>query len=139
MGMDLSGAGGYFRWSGTGWGDILALGEEYGWVPAGTGPPPGVLKADWPNGTYYSNDGQRFYARDARALADALERALAAPPAAAPPRTRPAQSVDHVVAALTGKNRPKKGRVPVGRFNPDEAGYIREFIEFCRAGSIRIH
>ena len=75
MGMDLDGAGGYFRWTGTGWHDLLDRAEAAGWQPIGTGPPRGILKADWV-GAYHSNDGQRFYARDANRLADALERCL---------------------------------------------------------------
>jgi hypothetical protein len=76
VGMDLEGAGGYFRWTNAAWLDVLELGQEFGWVPTGTGPPRGRLKSDC-LGLYCGNDGQRFYARDARALADALERALA--------------------------------------------------------------
>ena len=60
--------------------------DEYGWVPMGTGPPRGTLKAQWLHGLYYGNDGQRVYARDAAALADALERALAATPKRSPRR-----------------------------------------------------
>ncbi len=30
MGMDLNGAGGYFRWTNSEWGDVLALGEAFG-------------------------------------------------------------------------------------------------------------
>jgi len=117
VGMDLSGAGGYFRWTNSGWGEVLELGEEFGWVPIGTGPPRGELKADWQAGPYFGNDGQRFYARDARALSDALERALAAIPVVQPP---------------------KRGRPATRRFSPDEAAHLREFIEFCRAGSFRL-
>src|SRR5687767_11109035 len=75
MGMDLSGAGGYFRWTASAWGEILCLAEQYGWQPTGTGPPRETLKENW-SGGYFSNNGQLFYARDARKLADALERAL---------------------------------------------------------------
>jgi hypothetical protein len=116
MGMDLSGAGGYFRWSNSGWADILELGQAHGWVPAGTGPPRGELKADWGDGPYFGNGGQRFYARDAQALADALERALAAPPADESPRTRAAQATDYAEAELTGGQPPKGGRVAVREF-----------------------
>ena len=116
--MDLSGAGGYFRWTNSGWSDILELGEEFGWAPIGTGPPRGELKADWQDGPYHGNAGQRFYARDARALADALERA---------------------VAALPERKAPKRGRVAVRHWTPEDVAYIREFIEFCRAGSFRIY
>ena len=72
MGMDLDGAGGYFRWTSSGWSELLEEAEAAGWEPTGTGPPRGVLKAAW-SGGYHSNDGQRVYARDAKRLADALE------------------------------------------------------------------
>ncbi len=75
MGMDLSGAGGYFRWTASAWIKILGLAEQGGWQPVGTGAPRGNLKKDW-SGYYFSNDGQLFYARDAQKLADVLEVAL---------------------------------------------------------------
>src|SRR4051812_47968129 len=99
--MDLSGAGGYFRWLNSGWADILELGQTCGWVPTGTGPPRGERKANWGDGSYFGNDGQLFYARDARALADALERALAASTESRPPkRTRRAQATDYIEAEI---------------------------------------
>jgi hypothetical protein len=116
--MDLSGTGGYFRWTDSGWAEILDLGEEFGWVPIGTGPPRGQLKADWPAEVYDSNDGQRFYARDAQALAEALERAMAAIPV---------------------RKQPKRGQMKSRYFTPEEAANIREFIAFCRAGSFRLY
>jgi hypothetical protein len=139
MGMDLDGACGYFRWSNAGWADILELGQAYGWIPTGTGPPRGERKAEWGEGSYFGNDAQLFYARDARALADALERALASLSAGeSPPRTRPAQATDYLEAVLTGAS-PEEGRVPVRKVDAEKAAYIREFIEFCRAGSFRIY
>jgi hypothetical protein len=85
MGMDLSGAGGYFRWTYSGWREVMELAEEFGWVPSRTGPPRGVRASEWDGtGAYWSNDGQRVYARDAKALAEALERALAAVPEQVP-------------------------------------------------------
>ena len=74
--MDLDGAGGYFRWTNSGWSSILQEAEAAGWEPTGTGPPRGVRKADW-HSSYGSNDGQRVYARDAKHLAEALERSIA--------------------------------------------------------------
>ena len=76
-----------------------------------------MRRADW-NGVYWSNEGQRFYARDAVAMAEALERALAAIPERPPP---------------------KRGRLKTRHFTPDEAENLREFIVFCRAGSFRIY
>jgi hypothetical protein len=140
MGMDLSGVGGYFRWTNSGWSDILELGQEFGWIPMGTGPPRGERKASWGVGPYYGNDGQRFYARDARALADALERALETIAAGKlPKRSRIARATDYLEAELTGGEAPKQGRVVARQFGPEDVEYIQEFIEFCRAGSFRIH
>ena len=99
MGMDLSGAGGYFRWTNTGWGKVLELASANGWEPIGTGPPKGTLKDDWTGG-YFGNDSQRVYARDGKRLADALE--------------------SHLLKS------------------PEDEIELREFIEFCRAGSFRI-
>jgi hypothetical protein len=114
VGMDLNGAGGYFRWTNSEWGDVLALGEAFGWVPMGFGPPCGVLKADWQGGSYVGNDGQRFYARDARALADALERAVASvSEGRSPVRTRVARATDYLEAKLMNKKVPRRGRVAV--------------------------
>jgi hypothetical protein len=76
MGLDLTGKGGYFRWTWSGWGNVLKLGLVYGWEPAGTGPPRGTPAAEW-EGDYASNQGQLFKAREAKQLAGALERALA--------------------------------------------------------------
>lgn len=118
MGMDLSGAGGYFRWSGGAWSQILNLGLQHGWEPTGTGPPRGMRKAEC-EGIYHGNDGQLFYARDAKGLADALERAL----------------VD------TSRNKPsKKKRIDQRDWlsSPDATESIRQFIKFCRKGSFRI-
>jgi hypothetical protein len=139
MGMDLSGAGGYFRWTNSGWYDILELGKEFGWIPTGTGPPRGTRKEAWGLGAYYGNDGQRVYARDARALADALERAVAAlPQRKSQKRTRIARATDYLEAELTGGRRPRRGRVAVSQFGWEDVAYIREFIEYCRAGSFRL-
>jgi len=114
MGMDLSGAGGYFRWAGGGWGRILDLAEQFGWQPVGTGPPRGTLKEDW-SGSYFSNDGQLFYARDAQKLADALERALEEMPT-----EKLKKDSSNWVFTQEGK------------------GTIQQFITFCREGSFRI-
>ena len=81
MGMDFDGAGGDFHWTSSGWRQVLERAEAAGWQPTGTGPPSGILKAAWA-GTYCSNDGQRFYARDARLMAQALESCLAKIPEA---------------------------------------------------------
>ena len=140
MGMDLSGSGGYFRWTASAWYDILATAEKFGWAPTGTGPPRGVLKAAWADRSYVGNHGQRFYARDARALADALERVLVTFTESKRRKiTRPAQSIDKLAASPKGQRSPKNS-VLVRLFESSEAiSNIRKFIAFCRAGSFRIH
>ena len=78
MGMDLHGKGGYFRLNCWAWENVLKWATSSGWKPLGTSKP--KLWSDggdgiWKGG-YDTNDGQRVLAKDARALADALERAL---------------------------------------------------------------
>jgi hypothetical protein len=93
MGVDLSGAGGCKWLSWTGWEKLLKLAHEYGWKPAGTKPPRGIVmkpdgsidhemtamyswsEEDW-DGSYFSNNGQYVTDEDAANIADALERAL---------------------------------------------------------------
>ena len=138
MGMDLEGPGRYFRWNNRAWYDLLELATEFGWVPMGTGPPRGTLKAQWRHRLYYGNDGQRVYARDAAALADALERALAATQTRGPRRRtyRDAKSSDYAEAMVTGSR--KRKRVPVHDLPTSDSDSIRKFIRFCRAGSFRV-
>ncbi|MDP9439435.1 MAG: hypothetical protein M3P49_11945 [Actinomycetota bacterium] len=94
--MDVSnGNGEYRRFSRASWVELLELAEEYGWQPAGTelvgwDPVGPMTSPDYPDaalieqiesvfwgGNYTSNDGQLVTARDADAIADALERAFA--------------------------------------------------------------
>lgn len=73
MGYDLSNDNGdYFRFNIHGWRPILTLAKKYGWVPAQTVK---RVNKSW-SGSYYSNDGQKVTAKDAAAIADALEKAL---------------------------------------------------------------
>lgn len=119
MGVDLHGAGGYFRWTNLGWSSVLTLAEYYGWQPIGTGPPRGILKAEW-SGDYCSNDGALFYARDANRLADALERAIHELPARRPKALGDVEAYDFLVS--------KEGKRG-----------LREFIAYCRSGSFRLY
>jgi hypothetical protein len=82
MGYDLSNsAGGYVRFTGSGWDLALAMARHYGWVPAGV-PKPATWdekeNGSWEEG-YWANAGQQVTAGDAAMLAAALERAVAAP------------------------------------------------------------
>jgi hypothetical protein len=94
MGMDLSGKGGYLRFSQGAWRAVLALAHEHGWEPAGTEPPKVTVYApdgvavdetgtrtgrqryaNWGRG-YFTNDCQGVSDEDAANIADALERAM---------------------------------------------------------------
>ena len=121
MGMDLSGAGGYFRWTASGWSNVLLLAEHYGWQATGTGPPRGELKAEW-DGSYGGNHGALFYARDAVRLAEALARAVEQMPARKPRTLKEVEP--EAYANLSSEE---------GRAN------LKGFIEFCRAGSFRLY
>jgi hypothetical protein len=137
MGMDLSGAGGAFRFPNHGWRAVLALAHDYGgWVPAGTQAPrfdDGPPEDDW-SGTYFSNDYQRVTAEDARNLAEALERAL---PDVPREKTWPRK----VLRAVDGRE--SEGMPddlnPLEHFSgPQGRQYLEAFIRFCRAGEFVI-
>ena len=78
-----------------------------------------MRKADC-EGIYHGNDGQLFYARDARKLADSLEQALAEMSGWKPLKKMGTDQADWLSSPGTAKN-------------------IRQFIKFCRKGSFRIH
>ena len=73
MGMDLTGAGGYFRWGMGAWYEVLTLALAHGWEPIGTRPPPN--RTEW-DGNYDWNIGQMVTAEDAQALAAAVRKAI---------------------------------------------------------------
>lgn len=79
MGMDLEGAGGYFRFTMSSWSRVGELAVMGGWQPTeGTCPPSDWNKhqdGEW-DGSYGSNDGARVSDEDAQRMADALERVL---------------------------------------------------------------
>jgi hypothetical protein len=75
MAFDLLGKAGSFRMSNSGWPELLAIAETYGWKPAGTTAPKGVARSKWEGG-YHTCDGQLISAGDAQALATAIDQAL---------------------------------------------------------------
>ncbi len=94
MGMDLSGKGGYFRFSNHAWHAALELAHEHGWDPAGTQAPEVTVYAldgatvdevrmrterqryaNW-GGGYFTNEYQVVSDEDAANIAEALGRAL---------------------------------------------------------------
>lgn len=73
MGFDLCGRGGLHAENWSAWVSLLDLARRYGWKPAGT-----VMNQDvvgW-NGSYLSNNYQEVTDTDAKALGEALMRAV---------------------------------------------------------------
>src|SRR4051794_18090409 len=82
MGMDLiSKSGSTFDLSAGWWSFYLTLAEKCGWTPKGTGKPDHLGEKDEWHGAYEWNDGQIVDEEDAKALAQALERAITDPAA----------------------------------------------------------
>lgn len=159
MGFDFVRKEEYFHFNYQTWWNVFTLAVGCGWEPTGTGPPRGML-AENCTGTYFSNDGQRLYARDAKRLADVLQNVVDAPDAS---------SLDFVPARITRWHRRpvgKQGLLAIERFQEivhiidgdvlgeasdsaegEEAWLLtdegktclQEFINFCRGGSFRIH
>ncbi len=162
MGMDLIREGGCFRMSGSTWSHALELAHLNGWEPAGTespvwhdekgkqyGPVP-----DW-DGGYWSNDYQGVTAKDARNLADALERSLPDVPSfdvLEGKRTFIVEKGDGSAAIYDSREAIPAGEKLVGTGIPSETvvtpmevfsgekgkEYLRDFIAFCRAGAFCI-
>jgi hypothetical protein len=128
------------------WNDVLELAERYGWRPTRTGPPRWcrMKAADW-CGTYYSSDGQLFYARDAAALVEALDRFLAGEPpvlgapVANPDRERLSGFVGGV-SQQAGVVPNVTGGLPAESWLGTDSGrrFLRGFVEFCRRGSFTL-
>ena len=142
------------------WWAFIMLAVGCGWEPTGTGPPRGVPAKNWP-GEYLANDGQLLYARDARHLADTLEKVIAAPSfsslhldgsrisrwlhsRAGQQDLRVYQSFEKVVCLLYASGSGKKKRYASNRSHPwflgiDAKSCLRDFVKFCRGGSFRIY
>jgi hypothetical protein len=72
-------------------------------------------------------------------LADALERAVAAiSEGKSPVRSRAARPTDYLEAELSDRPAPRRGKVAVRKYTPENISSLRAFIEYCRAGSFRI-
>jgi hypothetical protein len=144
MGIILEGAGGDIWASIFEWGQLLRLGQSYGWVPAGT-----VLdepNVDW-NGGYQTNDWQRVTADDARNLADALSRALPDLPAddkrrsvTIPVELPPAFHnllTNPIIDSIALEDIERLA--PLDWFGGDEGRKsMQKYIDFCRAGEFVI-
>src|SRR5262245_20557276 len=136
MGVDLNSDSGDSTGFGYGgWAYVLEIGEKYGWKPRGTKRPTDLDRSEPWDGGYGSSDGQRVLAADARALAKALEVAVADPEL-------------HVsVMRMDAKDRrrvrkkmgPELAAAYVGVSDFEEYRQsLREFAAFCRKGSFVI-
>jgi len=129
MGFDLTNDSGRdLRFSGTGWTFYLNLAEAYGWKPAGTLAPEGIMPITW-SGQYDSNSGQRVTANDAAALAEALDQALRDPLRSARESALAVNISDSLSKSL-GK--------AVSIQPPDDDSLLQDFAAFCRGGSFVI-
>jgi hypothetical protein len=153
MGMDLYRGSDYFRWDTLGWCAILETAMNYGWEPIGAGPPRGHRKKDWDGScNYWGNEGQLFYARDAKNLATALELSLTTTEAIRLRKTKRQRQVLSVARTLhkdverlinmisppTNKTKARQERRRRG-LAAEQRKYIKQFISFCRRGSFRIY
>jgi hypothetical protein len=123
------------------WSDILELAEQFGWQPSGTGPPRWAKKAEW-CGSYYSSDGQRFYARDAKALADALGLFLAgeppirrSAPRSCPERERLRGFVGGISRELGVPLNLPGGGAEEWLATEEGQDFLWRFVAFCRRGA----
>ena len=140
MGMDLRGEGGAFRFSRSGWAAVLGLAYDYGWQPRGTEAPtwypdydPDSDPSHW-DGTYFANNYQHVTSEDAKAIAEALAKALP---------NIPEQCVmgDRMVVCSDGTPGIKGDAqyTPLEYFSGGEGKeHVREFIAYCEKGDFCI-
>jgi hypothetical protein len=140
MAFDLTSESGQTRsYNGAAWSLLLAVGEAYGWEPAGTTPPPGQNGATW-SGDYDTNDGQGVTRDDAAAFARALGAALRDPER----RRRQIEVSRALHRAVHAMEVEMFGEEEIGPYveDPDPQGIdddvLRDAIEFLNAGSFRI-
>ncbi|HET7842483.1 MAG TPA: hypothetical protein VFM21_12795 [Terriglobia bacterium] len=138
MGYDLMNeSGADLRLSNAGWALLLNLAEAYGWTPQGSLPPEDLAASEW-TGDYDTNDGERVSREDAKAMADALERALADPERTVKEREIGRElnrALRKMEIAAFGEDLPPEKEVEVPATDDE---FLRTFIRFLRAGSFRI-
>jgi hypothetical protein len=161
MGMDLCGVDNerYFRVGNVAWAKALHLARNHGWEPAGTiddGFGPAMCNGDdfepgcpirEERGRYDYNDGWVVTHDDARAIADALEKALDDIPSFESVSTKwaeePVTPLAKAVAELAGDQAarvrgPNRVLSPYEFFSGGDKQMVWEFIAFCRQGAFRI-
>src|SRR5215204_5808731 len=163
MGMYLSGAGGYQRFSSTSWWKIFELAYDYGWKPQGTEPAQwydanGELDKQmsfdpdtWNSNNYFTNDFQVVTETDAANIADALQQALDDIPDSDTTREWVQPGPDDPVMAFAESpaerasleqgyfvDLPADSLSPVDYFSGKGKQRVRDFIRFCQAGAFCI-
>jgi len=138
------------------WAKALELAGLNGWLPMGTQPPPfhdsHLLNADW-DGTYLTNEWQTVTAKDALALAEALQKSLDDIPDFntiemdwnpafwveddLPEWLSPGER-ETIQEGLEDEMLDIMGIHPFEFFAGDEKRRLVEFIRFCRLGSFII-
>ena len=161
--LDLVNATGRHRIDLASWHLALELARDRGWDFAGTRPPKGWRGGavppwgltGWPDlarsepdvwdGNYVTGMGQRVTDRDARALADALDRALDDVPAHDARKHKPEgypmpRDMARLLRGLSGDYQPDPRQViaPLEWFSGHRKQELRELIEFCRRGGFTI-
>ena len=143
MGMDLiSKSGSTHDLSSDWWCFYLILAEKCGWIPKGTGKPDHLGEMDEWHGSYEWNDGQIVSEEDAKALAQALERALADPAAGLIiERMLDAWWEDmlHAEAELSRVSEKQKKLLRSVMARPKfDIEFTRKLIDLCNHGEFRI-
>jgi hypothetical protein len=143
MGMDLiSKSGSTFDLSSDWWRFYLNLAAKCGWTPKGTGKPDHLGEKDEWDGSYEWNDGQIVGEEDAKALAQALERALADPAAGSIiERMLDAwwEEMLQAEAELTDISEQQKKQLRAVMARPKfDTEFTRELIDLCNRGEFRI-
>jgi hypothetical protein len=147
MGMDLLGSHGDERFSLSDWCMCLERSIEFGWNPEGTVAPKEHV-CEW-NGGYHSNDFQLVTDRDARALGEALLRAIATLSAQANLEKRRAQIRIVSMAQLADPvgiertDRARSAQADVDLFAPGnprdaELGCLRRLADYALKGGFVI-
>ena len=146
MGMDLLGSHGDERFSLSGWSMCLERAIAFGWNPKGTVAPKEL--GEW-NGGYHSNDFQLVTDHDARALGEALLRAIVTLSTKANVEKRRAQ-IRIVSAAkladpagIERADRARSAQADVDLFSPGnpldaELGCLRRLADYALKGGFAI-
>ena len=138
MGYDFrNGQGHYFRANLGGWDHLMEAALAFEWKPAGTSPPEfdeggpvpcdDTCEARWEGG-YFGNDYQRVTEEDARELAAALRRAIAAAEGIKADKAAKVEFSEWLNLSARAENAAKNLNV----------SFARKFAEYCDQGGFLI-